>query len=147
MAFINVKTGEYPLTLEAVKKRINVSLGADADLLAYGYANVITTPPPQSSDTQEVVEAPPKLVNHNWMQQWEVRNLTGKDLANATNSKAMAEKYALFAAEYEKALTASLPKWSTVETVISNIDSLEAAKSFLHQLSRVVYLLAKRSIN
>lgn len=147
MIFINVKTGEYPLTLEGIKKRINVSLGADTDLLAYGFAQVIPTPAPACTKYQYITESKPKLVNNNWIQQWSIKDLAGEALENATIANALSEQYEAFSVEYKKVMSTNLPDWKKVEAAIEKIDSLEGAKSFLHQLSRVVYLLAKRSID
>ncbi len=122
------------------------------------YGNVDPTQPPDGSTLQERLDAllikypdtgvylfPLGTAVDPEMQKFDTITLTLVDLFDQFGvlidpaDIAPKAQAVLDAAQKEADISANLPSWSQVETVINNISSMADAKAFLLKLSRAVY--------
>ena len=150
MRIIKIDTGEYPLFPADLRERYpNVSFPIDLldeHLASWGYAVVQLTTKPEPGSLQKVVELDPIEIDGVWTQQWAVVDLEGEELEAAQQGIAAEQAAAKLAAEKDTVFENNLPSWSQVQNAIENISNLADAKVFLGKLSRVVYLMAKNSV-
>ena len=77
---------EHPVPYSELRKRFpstsfpkNIN---DADLTSFGYVSVVNTVPPSfNSETEQLTETTPTLVNGVWVQQWLKTDLTNEEQA------------------------------------------------------------------
>ena len=97
MHYINIKTGEYPLTADDICRRLNVSFPADKELfnarvLEFGFAPVVPKPQPVKDHTVNVTESAPELADDEWIQTWTIKPATKSQMAERTAAQAATVK-------------------------------------------------------
>lgn len=84
---IHIESGDYPLTMDDIRRRENISTGPEPLLYliqSYGYDIVYPVDRPVGD---VVTEGKPALVDGYWMQQWDVRTYTTDEYAQELNQR------------------------------------------------------------
>lgn len=97
MYYINIETGDYPLTADDICRQLNASFPADKELfnarvLEFGFAQVVPQPQPVVDHTANVVESAPELKDDEWVQTWIIEPATESEIADRTAAQVAAVK-------------------------------------------------------
>lgn len=97
MYYINIETGDYPLTADDICRQLNASFPADkqlfnARILEFGFAPVIPQPQPMVDHTANVVESSPELKDDEWIQTWAIEPATKSEITERIAAQVAAVK-------------------------------------------------------
>lgn len=87
--FIEVATGDYPVTLDQIREKFKATTSFTAEpqieeMIALGYQPVLDTPMPVND---VVVAGPPQLIEDKWYQSWNDRAYTVVELSNQLSAR------------------------------------------------------------
>lgn len=95
-SYIHIASGEYPLTLDTLRRRHPNTSWADppnaAALAAFGYARVERDPAPTTTAHQIATQQPPKLVGGVWRVTWTVSDTSLTAVKQAIKSTVTAKR-------------------------------------------------------
>jgi len=93
MSYINIETGEYPVTANDICRQLNASFpeGVEAFNTAvaeFGFAPVQPQPQPHVDHCSNVVEDAPVLKDDTWIQSWRIEPATDDEITTRTDAQA-----------------------------------------------------------
>lgn len=93
MYYINIETGEYPITANDICRQLNASFpegvqAFNAAVAEFGFAPVKPHPQPIADHSSNVVEDAPVLKGDTWIQTWRIEPATDEEITIRTDAQA-----------------------------------------------------------